>query len=88
MVECHLAKVDVAGSNPVSRSDIVREAQLLGDVFGDLGPWDSNVERKRASMLPGLCSGLARCYGPTTSELGSALPRPQLPGQPTLAPSG
>lgn len=26
MVECHLAKVDVAGSNPVSRSDETRAA--------------------------------------------------------------
>ena len=27
-VECHLAKVDVAGSNPVSRSDVLVKPEL------------------------------------------------------------
>ena len=77
VVECDLAKVEVAGSNPVSRSNLRARshAKVACRCLAEAGCFDASRVRPRPGGLPGRLFVRAHCMGPRRS--GAFVRRPE-----------
>ncbi len=77
VVECDLAKVEVAGSNPVSRSNLRARshAKVARRCLAEAGCFDASRVRPRPGGLPGRLFVRAHCMGPRRS--GALVRRPE-----------